>query len=782
MIRKLILSLTLILLYQLPLSADPKSILIKGIVLDKQTNEPIIGATVAIHNTSLGVTTDTEGRFKLSIPSQQQELVIHLLGYKNEIVVVNTTTNHTDLQIFLSSDTQMLESVVVEGKSPVQQIRETAFNVTAVEAKKLHNLSSDINQVLNRTTGVRVRSNGGTGSDFTFSLNGFSGNQLKFFLDGVPIDNYGPAFNLKNIPINLAERIEVYKGVVPVSLGGDALGGAINIVTKKNMKQHVDASYTVGSFNTHKLSISSRYVTDKDIVFNLNAFGNYSDNSYKVTVEDIDKNGTGKYLEPRRYKRFHDGYKSGTVILEAGVQNKSYADHLLIGLSITGNKDEVQQGPTMSKVVGQAYKDNTGLIPTLKYKKSNLLTENLNLDFTSTYTLATNNTVDTCARVYSWDGSYSFRASADPGAGELGEKQWYEYKEKNLITTTNLSYTFAEHHTLLFNHMLNDYYRDEKDKYKERKSLGKPQMRKNSVGLSYTLKLLNNKLSLSAFSKYHDLYTKLIVKETETSLSQNSWGYGSAAAYEIFPFLQAKASYEYAYRMPTFFELLGDGITVRSNLELKPEKSDNFNFGLLFNQSLGSMHSLGIESNFVYRNAKDFIKNKPYGNATMYRNEDQIKVVGLDGVVRYTYSDWFQLETNVTWQKTTNNKKYEDTGLKNGLYGDQMPNTPMVFGNADASFNKRNLFQKEDNVTLSVNFNYVGSFYLNWPSLGEKESKKSIPEQLSQDAHITYSMKGGKYNVTVECLNISDRNLYDFYKVQRPGRTFNAKFRYFFSK
>ena len=53
--------------------------------------------------------------------------------------------------------------------------------------------------------------------------------------------------------MNFAERIEVYKGVVPVGFGSDALGGVINIVTKK--RRHgwsLDASYSYGSFNTHK--------------------------------------------------------------------------------------------------------------------------------------------------------------------------------------------------------------------------------------------------------------------------------------------------------------------------------------------------------------------------------------------------------------------------------------------------------------------------------------------------------------------------------------------------
>ena len=60
----------------------------------------------------------------------------------------------------------------------------------------------------------------------------------------------GESFSLENIPASIVDRVEVYKGVVPAYLGGDALGGAINIVTNESKKNYYDISYRVGSFNT----------------------------------------------------------------------------------------------------------------------------------------------------------------------------------------------------------------------------------------------------------------------------------------------------------------------------------------------------------------------------------------------------------------------------------------------------------------------------------------------------------------------------------------------------
>ena len=753
--------------------------LLKGRITDSG-NEPLISATISIKGTTQGVTSDLNGNYEINIPTGNHTLIAYYMGYdKQEIKLTPEILKSGKLNITLKENSIMLGEVAIEGKSPVQQIRETPFNVTAIAANKLHNVSTDLNQVLNRTTGVRVRESGGTGSDFSFSLNGFSGKQVKFFLDGIPIDNYGSSFTLNNIPVNMAERIEVYKGVVPISLGGDALGGAVNIVTKQNMRKYIDASYSIGSFNTHKVSFTGRFANKKGYLLNINAFGNYAKNDYKVNVESIDKTGTGKFLPPRKYKRFHDGYKSGTIILEAGVKDKSFADYLLLGMTATGNHDEIQQGSTMNRVVGGAFRKSYGFIPSIKYNKRNLFTDGLELNIASSVNFSTNHSVDTCSRVYNWDGTYGYRGAPDPNAGELGNKTHYVYDETNWVTTSNLSYRLDDHNRFAVNHTYIKYNRSEEDRFKPSEQLGKPSINKNILGLSYMLQAFDERLNFSAFGKLYTMNSKLKQQKEAIDVSNKDWGYGSALAYQILPTLQAKASYEYAYRLASPIELLGDGIYVKSNTELKPEKSHNFNLGLAYNQQITKDHFLGIESNFIYRNAKDFIKNKVVGPITQYVNEDHIRVVGVDGVIRYAYRNWLHIESNATWQKTTNiNKLLPGTQIENSLYGDQMPNTPTFYSNSDISLTKHSLFEKTDNLTFTLGYNFVSFFYLDWPSLGDKKTKKTIPEQFTQNASLTYSMQNSRYNISLECQNLSNREVYDFYKVQRPGRSFTVKFRY----
>ena len=136
---------------------------------------------------------------------------------------------------------------------------------------------------MNRTTGIKVREEGGVGSDFDLSINGLSGNSVRYFLDGMPLDTKGSGVSLANLPINIIDRIEIYKGVVPASLGTDALGGTINIITKQEKKDYLDVSYGIGSFHTHKADLNAQFVEKKTGLIVRPTVGiNYSKNDYRM--------------------------------------------------------------------------------------------------------------------------------------------------------------------------------------------------------------------------------------------------------------------------------------------------------------------------------------------------------------------------------------------------------------------------------------------------------------------------------------------------------------------
>ena len=64
---------------------------------------------------------------------------------------------------------------------------------------------------MNRASGVKIREEGGVGSDFDLSINGLSGNSVRYFIDGIPLDSKGSYVTLANLPVNLIDRVEIYK-------------------------------------------------------------------------------------------------------------------------------------------------------------------------------------------------------------------------------------------------------------------------------------------------------------------------------------------------------------------------------------------------------------------------------------------------------------------------------------------------------------------------------------------------------------------------------------------
>lgn len=773
--------------------------IIAGIIKDKK-GDPVIGASVIISKTKIGAATDPNGYYIIkNTPKGTYEVVVKSLGFKtqtNSISIQNG--NQLSLNFILEEDPKALNEVIVQGKTTARKIQESGFNVNAIEIKKLINTTTDINQLLNRTSGMRIRESGGLGSVFNFSMNGFTGNQVKFFLDGIPMDNFGTSLQINNIPINMADRIEIYKGVVPVWLGADALGGAVNIVTNPNKKNYLDVSYSYGSFNTHRTAINTGYTSKSGFTVQLNAFHNYSDNNYKVDV-DVANLTTGVYTS-MRVRRFHDKYRNETIITSIGVTEKRYADKLLLGITLGQNKADIQTGNRMFDVYGTRKRNGDIVMPSLKYLKNNLFAENLKLSVSANYNFGYEQLVDTLFRQYNWLGEYRNK-STNPNilGGEL-RRTLYKYKNNNASLVTNLSYKFAEKHSLVLNNTFTSFNRKGKDELDPENEQNKQARKnfKNVFGLGYQYNL-NERFNASVFLKNYNQSTtgyqthtwqdEITYIEstyyTRLKNSMNNTGYGAATSYLLVNNLRIKASYEKTYRLPENTELFGSPIIdLLPNFDLSPESSSNYNLGLVYQFPLGKMHKFHIESNMIYRNSKDFIRPTltSYSGVSMLQmvNQRNVRTIGIDGETRYTYNDALTVGMNVSWQNIRNVTKYEDNSSTVSLiYKDRIPNMPYLYGNANAQYSLKGVGNANNILSIGYNLTYVHEYYLNWPSLGASNTKLIIPRQCQHDANAVYSLKNGTYNITLECRNLFDAKIYDNFSLQKPGRSFSIKLRYF---
>lgn len=749
-------------------------------------------ATVYLKGTNFGSYTNGKGIYHLHAPAGEYTLVVSAVGFLTvEKKIKLTSGEQVKLNVTIAPQVTELGEVVVT-TSEVGRINTSAFNAVAIDAKGLHNSTQNLSDALIKVPGVKLRESGGVGSDMNLSIDGFTGRHVKLFIDGVPQEGVGSSFGLNNIPINFADRIEVYRGVVPVGFGTDALGGVVNIVTNKSRRKwFLDASYSYGSFNTHKSYVNFGQTFKNGLTYEINAFQNFSDNSYKVDtpVEEFYEGGGSAINTDKieRVKRFHDNYHNEAVIGKVGLVDKKWADRLMLGIAYSRMYKEIQTGVVQKVVFGEKYRKGNSLMPSLEYRKRNLLVENLDVAFTANYNRNFTNNVDTATYRFNW------RSEKVSLRGRKGEQSYQDTKSDNdnWNATFTANYRIGTAHNFTLNHVLNAFHRENTNSVTvdEANTIAKV-TRKNITGLSYRL-MPSEHWNLSVFGKYYNQYNAGPVSASTSGTSNyvrltndvNAMGYGAAGTYFILSGLQAKLSYEKAYRLPTNDELFGDEDLELGQISLKPEKSDNFNFNLSYGRQFGK-HSVYVEGGLIYRNTSDYIyrsiettSNRSYGS---YSNYGKVETKGYNISARYSFAHWVSVGGNFTQMDVRDNVKTSQTGQESLTYGARMPNLPYRFANSDVAFYWRNLGKKGNTLSVVYDNLYVYGFPLYSEALGAVETKEMVPTQFSHNISFTYSLKNGRYNVSFECKNLTDEKIYDNFSLQKAGRAFYGKVRVYF--
>ena len=767
----------------------PGKTMISGKVISTE-KEVVDFATVYLKGTGHGGITNQEGIYHVSAPAGNYTLVVSAVGYKTvEKPVTLLRGQRVRQNITISPETQQLDEVTVVSTG-VSRLKRSAFSAVAVDTKELQNTTKNLSDALAKAPGMKLRESVGVGSDMQLMLDGFSGKHVKVFIDGVPQEGVGSSFGLNNIPVNFADRIEVYKGVVPVGFGTDAIGGVINIVTnKKRRRWFLDASYSYGSFNTHKSNVNFGQTFKNGFTYEVNAFQNYSDNDYHIEapVEDFE---TGRIDRDKkvRVKRFNDTYHNEAVVGKVGVVDKKWADRLMLGFTYSNMYQDIQTGVRQDIVYGQKHRKGHSLMPSLEYYKRNLFAKGLDVALTVNYNKNLTTNVDTASYKYNWYGDRKLLNS--PG------EQSYQHSRadnNNWNGTFTANYRLGKMHMLTFNHVLNTFSRSNTSllaKEEQSDAIAK-ETRKNISGVSYRL-MPSETWNLSVFGKY---YNQFVAGPVATDANQNDYvrttrsvssiGYGAAGTYFILPGLQAKLSYEKAYRLPTIEEMFGNEDLEMGDIGIRPENSDNVNLNLSYNRTFGR-HSVYVEGGLVYRNTKDYIQRNITDlsggkSAATYINYGKVLTKGYNISARYGFGKWVSVGGNFTQMNVCDNMKTSISGsAENIAYKERMPNLPYIFADSDVTFYWRDLGRKGNALTVSYDNQYLHSFTYYSSKIGSNKGDYVVPSQFSHNLSLSYSLRDGRYNLSFECRNFTDEQLYDNFSLQKAGRAFYGKVRVYF--
>ncbi len=746
-------------------------------------------ASVYLKGTPSSCITDERGAYRLQVPPGKYTVVFSSVGFeKQEHLTEIVPGQESRLNVKLASVSRLAEVTVVG--NPVNKIKNSAYNAVTISTQDLSNTTKTLGDALQKAPGLKIRENGGVGSDMAVTMDGFSGKHIKVFIDGAPQEGVGSSFGLNNIPVNFAERIEVYRGVVPVGFGTDAIGGIINIVTPKRLRKwFVDASYSYGSFNTHKSYINFGQTLRNGFKYEVNTFQNYSDNDYLIDspVEDF-ASGAINRKKKESVRRFNDTYHNEAVLAKAGIVDKPWADRFMVGITYSRMYKEIQTGVRQEIVYGQKHRHGHSLIPSVEYYKRNLFAKGLDLSFNANYNRNITINVDTASVKYNWKGETAPLNSP-------GEQSYQHAKADNNNWSASLTsnYRLGPNHVFTVNNVFNSFKRTNENMLNTPPSKDEISKvtSKNIIGISYRY-APDTKMNFSVFGKYYHQYVAGPIATSaaqdnyvHTSRSDNYAGYGAAGTLFLPGGIQLKASYEKALRMPTIEEMFGNEDLETGDISLKPESSHNMNLNLSYNVTFGN-NIIYVEAGVIYRDTRDYIQRNIMSLsggkfAASYTNYGKVRTGGLSLSARYNFSKWLSVGGNFTQMNVRDNMRTAmNNTAANVSYRQRMPNLPYMFADTDASFYWAGLGGKDNTLTLTYDNQYTHSFCYYASNLGSNSNDYMVPDQFAHNLAISYGIMGGRYNISFECRNLTNASLYDNFSLQKAGRAFYGKVRVYF--
>ncbi|MEM7511972.1 MAG: TonB-dependent receptor [Bacteroidota bacterium] len=752
-------------------------------------NEPFEGATVKIQGTQKGALTGPDGRFIIkNVSAGTYTLEASSLGYKaviKEVAVSQSGTVTVDFS--METDATVLNEVVITEKSRAQELSEDPIQITSIDVVALQNETADIVAVLDRAPGVRVRQSGGLGSNTTIQLNGLTGRAVRTYYNGIPLELLGGGIQLNNLPVNTIERIDVYKGVMPIDVGTDALAGGINVVTRTVDHDFLDASYQVGSFNTHVGALNSAKKLGEHVVLSLSGFYNYSDNSYRIRAVQI-----ANFKEDTvEVDRFHSAHQSSMIQGGIGLINVKWADKFAYSISYNQRYDEIQHGVRLgSKAVGEADVERDVLLQTLQFSKS-LFQDKLGISYFGAYARGNEAIDDSTTNVYSWFGEV-IRQNAQ-GVEVLGLPSLRTGEIETQVHRLNLSYNFSPTQTIKVSSFLSDQEIVGEDPIAPKVGGVDPNtfpsvLTRSITGLGYEAKWFNEKLETNLFGKYYyyeqsttDFRPSGATEAFEYSQEDDDIGYGAALKFDIKDDFFIRTSYERAIRIPTKEEVFGNFLTIEPNFLLRPETGSNLNVGVYFKHNFTTDQYLSLDVNGFIRDQSNLIRLDPGRAETdpaQYINEAEVDAMGIEVALKGTPLKGVELSASFTYQEVVIDGEVNATNT-NGI-GNPIPNIPTTFFNVAAKYKFNNPISKKDRVTLYSYFNFVDEFDLIFQP--NRNIQNIIPTQRQLDAGITYKLADTGLTFSLQVDNILNADVFDNFRVPRPGRNISFKIRYLFQK
>lgn len=291
-------------------------------VIDATTRQPIPNAHVCAESTDKSIIgnwiTNTDG--VLNNPVQtKSKVAISFIGYQT---LVDSVVPGKSYIFKMYPDVEEIEEVVITGQFKPQTTDKSIYNVQVINKLDIQNKAANtLSDLLSSELNIRTENKGVLGTGI--SMQGLSGEHIKILIDGVPVvGRQNGNIDLNQLNLQNIDHVEIIEGPMSVIYGSNALGGAINLITKNNTrpKFNIGAQLffeTVGNYNADFFITKNINNNHFNLTAGRNFFDGYSPNDHirhNPLMNETNNESTNYFNPKQQYTATFDYAYAGKKI------------------------------------------------------------------------------------------------------------------------------------------------------------------------------------------------------------------------------------------------------------------------------------------------------------------------------------------------------------------------------------------------------------------------------------------------------------------------------------
>jgi outer membrane cobalamin receptor len=239
---------------------------VRGTVIDNETSEIVVGASVLLKGTATGITTDADGKFMLAgIPAGPAILTISFIGYTSKEVTVTVSADKVANvgQIRLVGEAIGLEEISIVASIGVDRKTPVALSTVRADVIETKLGNQEFPEILQTTPGVYVNKAGGGYGDSQITIRGFESTNVGVLINGIPVNDMENGTVYWSNWVGLASAagtVQVQRGLGASKVAIPSVGGTINVISKASAAQRggsVSLGYGNNNYQKQNLTLST---------------------------------------------------------------------------------------------------------------------------------------------------------------------------------------------------------------------------------------------------------------------------------------------------------------------------------------------------------------------------------------------------------------------------------------------------------------------------------------------------------------------------------------------